>query len=235
MMGGLVPGPTQAEGSSVNGIHDMGGMHGFGPVEVEKGEPVFHARWEARVFGMSLLAALRLGGTLDERRHGLERLDPVTYLRNGYYGRWLARLEEDLQERGVLRPGELAARLEGRTMRSGSPPSLPVPAREAKHPFLRPIDRAPAFAVGDRVRTRNHQPPGHTRLASYTRTRRCVVARVYPACVFPDTNAHGAGEQPQYVYAVRFEGRELWGESAEPRSCVYFDCFESYLVTEEKT
>jgi len=213
----------------VNGLHDMGGMHGFGPIEVEAREPVFHARWEARVFGMSLLAGLRLGGSIDARRHGLERLDPVTYLRHGYYGRWLARLEQDLLERGVLQPGELTGRLSGRKSPAAPLPDLPAPRAAAGHPFLRTIDRKPAFRVGDRVRTRNHQPSGHTRLAGYTRTRRGVIARVYPACVFPDTSAHGEGEQPQPVYAVRFEARELWGEVAEPRSCVHLDCFESYL------
>jgi nitrile hydratase len=97
------------------------------------------------------------------------------------------------------------------------------------HPFLREPGRAPAFRTGDRVRTRNHQPSGHTRLPGYARARRGVVARVHPTCVFPDTNAHGLGEAPQPVYAVRFEGRELWGEGAEPGSCVCVDLFESYL------
>ena len=89
----------------VNGIHDMGGMHGFGLVEVEADEPVFHGRWEARVFGMTGVARLRLPWNIDAGRHGLERLDPVTYLANGYYGRWFARLEQSLLELGVLRPG----------------------------------------------------------------------------------------------------------------------------------
>ena len=213
----------------MNGIHDMGGMHGFGRVVAREGEPVFHARWEARVFGMSLLAGLRLGGSIDERRHGLEKLDPVTYLRDGYYGRWLAGLEQSLLEHGVLRPGELAARLSGETGAAVPLPALAAPSRPAEHPFLRRRGRSPHFRVGVRVRTRNHQPAGHTRLPAYARTRRGVVARVYPACVFPDTNAHGKGEQPQPVYSVRFEGSELFGESAEPRSCVHLDCFESYL------
>lgn len=219
----------------MNGIHDMGGMHGFGRVVVERDEPVFHGRWEARVFGISALAGLRLGGSIDARRHGLERLDPVTYLRDGYYGRWLARLERSLLEQGVLAPGELEARLAGRRAPAVPLPPLPAPAAPPPHPFLRDVERAARFRAGDRVRTRNHQPAGHTRLAGYARARRGVVARVYPACVFPDTNAHEQGEQPQHVYAVRFEARELWGESAEPGSCVQLDCFESYLEPDPAT
>ena len=207
----------------------MGGMHGFGPVSIEPGEPVFHGRWEARVFGMSLIAGLRLGGNIDARRHGLERLDPVTYLRNGYYGRWLARLEADLLERGLLAPGELETRAAGGKAPAAPLPALPSPPPRAAHPFLREVAREPAFRVGDRVRTRNHQPAGHTRLTAYARGRRGVVARAYPACVLPDSNAHFQGESPQHVYAVRFEARELWGEAAEPRTCVHLDCFESYL------
>ena len=213
----------------MNGIHDMGGMHGFGPVAIERDEPVFHARWEARVFGMSALALRRFGGNIDARRHGLERLDPVTYLRNGYYGRWLARLEVELRERDVIAPGELEARAAGEKVAAAALPPLPTPAPPPPHPFLRAVEREPAFRAGDRVRTRNHQPAGHTRLTAYARGRRGVVARVHPACVLPDTNAHQLGEHPQYVYAVRFEARELWGESAEPGTCVHLDCFESYL------
>ena len=213
----------------MNGIHDMGGLHGFGRVELEPDEPVFHARWEARVFGMRILGMLRLATTIDARRHALERLDPVTYLANGYYGRWLASLERELREAGVLRPGELEARLAGGSARAAPLPALPARPAPPPHPFLREVDAAPVFAVGDRVRTRNHQPPGHTRLPAYARSRRGSVARVYPACVFPDTNAHGRGEHPQPVYAVRFAAHELWGESAEPGTFVHLDCFESYL------
>jgi nitrile hydratase len=213
----------------VNGIHDMGGMHGFGPVRIEPNEPVFHGLWEARVFGMSLFAGLRLGGNIDARRHGLERLDPVTYLKDGYYGRWLARLEADLLERGVLAAGELAARVAGGKAPAAALPALPAAPPRPPHPFIRELTRPPAFRAGDRVRTRNHQPAGHTRLTGYARGRRGLVARVHPACVFPDSNAHFQGENPQHVYAVRFEARELWGEAAEPGTCVHLDCFESYL------
>lgn len=219
----------------MNGIHDMGGMHGFGAVELEADEPVFHSRWEARVFGMSAMVMRRLVGNIDARRHGLERLDPVTYLANGYYGRWLARLERELLSRGVLRQGELDARVAGGAAPPAPAPELPAPPAPSEHPFLREVDRAPAFQVGDRVRTRNHQPQGHTRLPAYARSRRGVVARAYPACVLPDTNAHGLGEHPEFVYAVRFEGRELWGDSAEPGTCVHVDLFESYLEADPRT
>jgi nitrile hydratase len=215
--------------SGVNGIHDLGGMHGFGRVEREPDEPVFHARWEARVFGMRILAGRRLGGNIDEGRHWIERLDPVRYLANGYYGRWLASLEDRLRALGVLRPGELEARVAGAARPAAPLPALPPPPASAAHPFVRELERAPAFAAGDRVRTRNHQPAGHTRLPGYARSRRGVVARVHPACVFPDAHAHGRGEQPQHVYVVRFAAVELWGEGAEPGSFVHLDCFEPYL------
>jgi nitrile hydratase len=216
----------------VNGIHDLGGMHGFGRVELEPDEPVFHARWEGRVFGLRILAGLRLGGNIDEGRHWIERLDPVRYLADGYYGRWLASLEDRLRDLEVLRPGELEARVAGGSA-AAAPlpplPPLPAPRPAPAHPFVRVLERPPAFAVGDRVRTRNHQPAGHTRLPAYARSRRGVVARVHPACVFPDTNAHHAGEEPQHVYAVRFTCSELFGEGAEPGTFVHLDCFEPYL------
>jgi nitrile hydratase len=204
-------------------------MHGFGPVEVEPDEPVFHARWERRVFGLRILAGLRLGGNIDEGRHWIERLDPVRYLANGYYGRWLASCEDRLRALGVLAPGELDARVAGERRTAAPLPPLPAPGAPAAHPFVRAVDRAPAFAVGDRVRTRNHQPAGHTRLPAYARSRRGVVVRAYPACVYPDLHAHDRGEDPQYVYAVRFAASELFGESAEPGAFVHLDCFEPYL------
>lgn len=221
--------------AGVNGIHDLGGKHGFGRVEVEPREPVFHARWERRVFGMRVLAGQRLGGNIDEGRHWIERLDPVRYLADGYYGRWLASLEDRLRALGVLRPGEVEARLAGGTTPAAPLPVLPAPPARADHPFLRALPQPPAFSVGDAVRTRNHQPSGHTRLPAYARSRRGVVDRVYPACVFPDVHAHGRGDAPQYVYAVRFACRELFGEAGEARAFVHLDCFEPYLEAEVGT
>lgn len=191
----------------VDGIHDLGGRHGFGGSLAQRDERVFHADWERRVFALNLL----LGGQgcfpIDAFRHAIERLDPLTYLGAGYYERWLAALEKLLEESGGrLRPGAVAD---------------PSAARE--------IEAAPRFAVGDRVRTRNLHPVTHTRLPGYAKGRLGQVALRHGAWVLPDTHAHGRGECPEHVYAVRFEGRELFGDAAEPGSSVHLDCFERYL------
>lgn len=213
----------------MNGIHDMGGLHGFRRVEVERDEPVFHERWESRVFGL----LQGLAGNIDAARHAIERLDPVDYLRNGYYGRWLAAGERLLVEAGVLASGEVEARVrERRPGPSPAPRSAGAPWRPAALSYAREVTRAPAFVEGQAVRTRNHQPPGHTRLPAYARCRRGVVVRVHPAMVFPDDHAHGRGENPQYLYTVRFDGRELWDEFAEAQTTVHLDLFEPYLEAE---
>ena len=213
----------------VNGIHDLGGRDGFGRVEIEVDEPVFHERWEARVFGLNLGAALGAGlENIDAMRHRIERIPPVAYLTLGYYERWLRSLESLLRDRGILREGELEAAMAGRPFAPEPLPPLPGPPA---NPGARRDTRArPLFAVGDRVVTRNHQPHGHTRLPGYARGRRGVVERLYGTWVFPDSNAAGEGECPQHLYCVAFEARELWGDAAEPRSRVQVDLFESYLT-----
>src|SRR5215470_12904752 len=168
----------------------MGGLHGFGSVLVEPDEPVFHARWEARVFG---IVNLLPSGNVDAGRHGLERLDPVSYLENGYYGRWLAALERGLLARGILAAGEIEARMREprpRAARAAAPRWRPPPRLS----YARAVDRAPRFAAGAAVRTRNYQPEGHTRLPAYARCRRGAIERVHPAMVYPDDHAHGRGE-----------------------------------------
>ena len=211
----------------MNGIHDLGGMHGFGRIEVESDEPVFHARWEERVLGMVYQVVGFGWVTLDAFRHGIERMDPVAYLTAGYYGRWLAAMERLLAERGVLAPGDVDARSAGRAV--GVPAGMAgVPGRVAAG-FERPVDRAPRFQPGDAVRARVRSPGGHTRLPRYVAGRAGIVHLRRPAFVFPDSNAHGRGEDPQYLYNVRFAATELWGDAAEPDSCVHIDLFEPYL------
>ena len=217
----------------MNRFHDLGGQHGYGSIEVEPAGPVFHERWEGRVFGISLSVSGREGINLDATRYRGECLDPVSYFQNGYYGRWLAALELKLEEEGLLAPGELDQRLEDK-LEPASSGSAPPPPQQGSplrglH-VIREVNESPAYTQGQAILTRNHQPAGHTRLPAYARWRRGVIMRVHPAMVFPDTNAHGKGENPQYVYTVEFSGEELWGDSAEPGTFVELDLFESYLT-----
>lgn len=210
----------------MNGIHDMGGMHGFGAVVVEADEPVFHHRWEGRVFGM----ARSRRGNIDAGRHSLERLDPVSYLKDGYYGRWLAAMERSLTALGVVTATEIDARVNARPKRKRRTSAAErIEWRPVATPYARELAQPPAFSVGQQVRAKNHQPSGHTRLPAYARCRAGAVVRVHPAMVFPDDHAHGRGENPQYVYTVRFAAGELWGDAAEPGTSVHLDLFESYL------
>jgi nitrile hydratase len=209
----------------MNGIHDMGGMHGFGRVRVEPDPPVFHAPWESRVFAMVAVALARTPNS-DAFRHAIERMDPIAYLADGYYGRWMAALETRLVEEGFLVAGEVDAQLRGQPALGQPDPAAGLGGTGSA---LRQIASAPRFAVGDPVRARNLQPRGHTRLPGYARSRRGTVALVHPAWVYPDSNAHGEGEQPTYAYAVRFRARELWGAEADPAASVCIDLFEPYL------
>ncbi len=214
----------------MNGVHDMGGMHGFGSIEVEGNEPAFHAHWNARIFGIHAVARAQGMIGRDESRHAVERLDPADYLSLGYYGRWLRAFETLLIEDGWIRPGEVDARLAGDPFGPVPVPDLPGPVREGGR---RNREIEPRFATGQRVLTRNHQPPGHTRLPAYARARRGEVAIVHPSVwVLPDSHAHRQGEAPEPVYSVRFAAYELWGESAEHGTFVYVDLFESYLDAE---
>jgi nitrile hydratase len=213
----------------------MGGMHGFGPVE--RDEALFYAEWEKRQLALTmLLARLRLLNS-DEHRHSLERMDPVAYLRAGYFERWQAGLERMLVEKGILTHEEIAARTEWYERDSVAP----VPRREDPAPFAgmlaSPPDgtppAAPLFTAGDRIVTRTVHPTGHTRLPRYARGKRGLIDAVYGLRPFADTSAHGLGPQPQPLYGVRFEATELWGHSADGRSAVHLDLWESYLEREE--
>ncbi len=218
----------------MDGIHDLGGMHGFGPVVAEADEPVFHLDWERRVFGLNFSA----GCTDDEFRHGIEQMDPAEYLRSSYYEHWLVTIEKNLIDKGHIS----AAELDARTRHFQEHPGEEVARREdpelarrylnelrAGRPSLREPAVAPRFKIGDRVVARNIHPHTHTRLPRYVRGKRGTIQAQYGTHLTPDTNAHGLGEQPQPVYNVRFEARELWGDSAEGRGCVLVDLWESYL------
>ena len=221
----------------MDGIHDLGGKHGFGVVEREENEPVFHARWEAQVF--AVMRASGMAGAwhnADRFRHQIERIDPVAYLANGYYGRWLAGVETGLIESGILSQEEIAARhqqLGGHKTddlgaRPGQPPNQAPPLSERRPNSVREASTSPEFAVGDSVVTSSEVKSGHTRLPAYARGKVGLVVAHHDVWVFPDTNAHGQGEQPQHLYTVQFTGETLWGSGdANMRVCI--DLFEPYL------
>lgn len=215
----------------MNGIHDMGGMHGFGPVEREVNEPVFHAEWEARLFAIRHAMGAWGKWNIDGSRYAREIIPPAEYLRMSYYERWLAGLVTQMIDAGLVTREEVQT---GRPA-SGAPKLTPrlspgdVEKVLARSPSLRDVPVAAGFKPGDRVRTRNMHPVGHTRLPRYARGKTGTILRDHGVHVFPDTNAHGLGEQPQHLYSVRFEARELWGESGGAREAVHLDLWESYL------
>lgn len=216
----------------MNGVHDMGGMTCYGPVVWEEQEPLFHASWERRVFGMTMLAMGRLA-TLDAFRHAIERMDPAHYLSSTYYEHWLAALETLALEKGMLTPEELASGVAAKPASSTEPP-LPPEAVQHVVTHGAPCDRTdgrqtPRFKVGDRVRARNINPSGHTRLPRYARGKVGMIDRVHGTFVYPDTNAHGKGENPQPLYCVCFTATELWGPDAPGRDNLRVDLWEDYL------
>jgi nitrile hydratase subunit beta len=216
----------------MNGVHDMGGMQGFGPIMREVNEPLFHAPWEAQVRAMVVIARSQGYFNIDAFRYGIERMDPAHYLRAPYFERWLTSIELNLLENDFLTRDELDERTEYFRQHPGAVPPRGVTTattREAPDESADLTLPASQFAVGDTVMTRNFHSSGHTRLPRYARGKRGVVERLHGAQIFPDTNALGLGENPQPLYSVRFDARELWGDSAEPRQTVSLDLWESYL------
>ncbi len=214
-----------------NSIHDMGGMHGFGSVAPEPNEPPFHQRWEGRVLAMQRAMGFTGLWTIDAGRASLEALPPLDYLGSSYYRRWFLGLENRLLQRGLVGEDEIAA---AHSMRPGS--ALPRTLTQAdvgktltRGDFARPTNTAARFKPGDRVRSKNLNPATHTRLPRYARGKTGTVEAVRGAHVFPDTAALGAGDHPQFLYAVVFSARELWGEAADPAIMVSVEAFEPYL------
>jgi nitrile hydratase beta subunit len=216
----------------MNGVHDMGGMQGMGPISYEKNEPVFHAPWEGRILALTRAMRAWRKWNLDTDRHALELLPAVDYLRMSYYERWIHRLAAHLLRFGLVTQEELES---GRPA-AGSPRSTPaLTAAMSPHFLNRGLPSSqdpkirPLFKVGQRVRARNIHPAGHTRLPRYARGRTGTIVRDHGVYSFPDTKAHFLGEKRQHVYSVGFAARELWGEGASPRDFVHIDMWDDYL------
>ena len=216
----------------MDGAHDMGGAKGFGPVVPEPNEPVFHGDWERRAFALTVAMARPGGWNIDMSRFARENRPPEDYLSKSYFQIWLAGLETLMIERGLVTREEIEA---GKVLLPPKPGVTPIaptevtPAirrggateREAKRPAM--------FAVGETVRMKDIHPVTHTRLPQYVRGHLGTIELNHGCHVFPDTNSLGKGEDPQWLYTVRFDGPELWGKDADPTLSVSVDAWESYL------
>jgi nitrile hydratase len=215
----------------MNGVHDMGGMHNMGPIRYEKDEPVFHTRWEGRVYALNRALGAWRKWNLDAWRHDIELLPPADYLRMSYYQKWFAAMEKRVVKYGLVTQEELESGKPAPGSAKATPAFTVAMAgvidrgiASSKDPSI-----APLYRVGERVRARNLQPVGHTRLPRYARGKTGEIARDHGVYLFPDTNARYEGEKRQHLYSVRFAARELWGESASPRDCVHLDLWDDYL------
>ncbi|HEX4643849.1 MAG TPA: nitrile hydratase subunit beta [Candidatus Acidoferrales bacterium] len=216
----------------MNGVHDMGGMQDMGPVKEEKNEPVFHHSWEGRLFALRRATGAWGKWNIDTTRYEIELMPEADYLRLGYYERQFVAFLDTLVKRGMLTQAEI----ESGIPTPGSPKAVPPLTVEKVGvlvskgvPTSRDVPVAPRFQTGQRVRARNINPVGHTRLPRYARGKAGLIERDYGVFVFPDTNAQFLGEKPQHVYAVRFSARELWGEQAKPQDTVYLSMWDDYL------
>jgi nitrile hydratase beta subunit len=224
----------------VNGVHDLGGTDGLGPVIVPDQEPVWRAEWEKAAF--ALFATNFRAGLfgVDAFRHGIELMPPAVYLSSPYYEHWLHSAEHYAVKAGVIDEAELDAK----TQYYLEHPDEPLPERRdpdllafvdlaVKHgaPARRDSDRTPAFAVGERVTVVADSPKGHTRKARYVRGKTGVIEMAHGTFIYPDSAGNGGDDAPEHVYTVKFTNAELWGaEHAEPNGVVYFDVWEPYIV-----
>jgi nitrile hydratase len=216
----------------MNGIHDLGGLTGFGPVRQEKGEPVFHEDWQRRIFALNM-ASLAFLGPVDRARHAIERMNSFEYLATSYYEHWIAAILTMATDLGYLTDQEIETGQVGYCKQTPHP----APSAAMIEGLIRggmPANRddvrtKPAFGLGAKVRARHIEITGHTRLVRYVRGRVGVVTALHGSHVFPDTIAHDQGEHAQPLYTVRFEARELWGDNVSRRDCVYIDLWEAYL------
>lgn len=224
----------------MDGIHDLGGKQGFGPVDVAA-DASWNETWESRMFAL-VNCAFRAGliGNLDQFRHAIERIAPTAYLQHGYFGRWTGGLENLLVESGVL----TSRLVDERATALGQPQSALIAARPSVDPdrvdyspggsgFERMATEPPRYVVGQQVTTRSHGSTGHTRLPAYVRGRKGTITAWHQSWVLPDSNAHGLGENPEHLYTVAFTGNTLWGETTDSRIELCIDLFESYLSTVE--
>ena len=217
----------------MNGAHDMGGMHGMGPIHCEVNEPVFHDGWEGRVFAMSLALGAWRRWNLDMARFARENVPAIDYLSRAYYETWLHGAETLLVEKGLVMRDEIeAARAGAHAEKVADPPftaDMVGPSTARGVSARVDADVAPKFGLGDKVRVINRHPRGHTRAPRYVRGRTGEVIRDQGIFIFPDTHAVDGTQKPQHVYSVRFAATELWGPEVSQRDNVMVDLWDDYL------
>jgi nitrile hydratase subunit beta len=207
--------------AAVDGIHDLGGMQGFGPVEIEVDEPVFHQRWEGRVFAMAAAISLQ-GFNTPMFRHSMERMDPAHYLSSSYYEHWLTGATTLAVEAGIISAAELTDR--------GGRPALSGPILVGPHDVdMTPGAPEPAFTVGDPVEVVDAHFAGHTRCPRYVRGHHGVIVRVDDAFPVPEIEAHHKEKVLEHTYGVRFDAMELWGDADQRDTVICVDLYERYL------
>lgn len=223
----------------INGAHDLGGERGLGPIPIEPDEPVFHEPWEGLVLALSVAGVVSRTFAIDQARARVEEPPPVAYLSMSYYEQWLYSLEANLVASGVL----AREQIEERVAALAEDPDAPLPPGENEEltGILRmmiaegvppqEVDGKPRFGPGDRVETkiiRVHRPgQEHTRLPGYAQGRTGVIEIVHPPQPLPDAVVAGRGMRPEYLYSVRFQGRDLWSDAGS--ESVNVDLWESYL------
>jgi nitrile hydratase len=220
----------------MDGIHDMGGMDGFGAIPIERDEPVFHAPWEGRVWALNTALGALGKWNIDAGRYTLELLDPALYLSSTYYQRWLYRTENMLVEHDMVSREELETPPGARDVTpQGTPLTIAeILANRRQDRSARVAEDITAkFKAGDHIRARNIHPKGHTRIPRYVRGKAGVIDRDHGVFIFPDTNAVFAGKTPQHLYSVQFTAREIWGADAAGTDKVYVDMWDHYLEARE--
>jgi nitrile hydratase len=205
---------------SVDGIHDLGGRQGFGPVEVERDEPVFHEDWERTARGLTFATVATVPNPSTSKfRHAIERMEPAHYLSSSYYEHWVTAAATLAVESGLVARDELEHRAGG---------VFPISQPELTSDVDVPMSQGTRFNVGDHVRVRNFHPAGHTRCPGYIRGKVGTVTRTDGDWSIPDVECHSPERIAEGLYSVCFEADELWGDG-QRGATVNVDLWDSYL------
>lgn len=215
----------------MDGIHDMGGMHGFGPVPTAE-DTSFHHEWERTVFGIDRVLKAMGVYNIDEKRHAIERLDPQTYVSSSYFERWLYALETLLSENTTFEVETTTPQPEPEPPDPHVHEEILTKVRKSLYSpsrFDQPT-QSPQFKEGESVRVANHAPSGHTRCPRYVRRAIGTIHSHHGTFTLPDDNAHGESTA-QPLYSVAFDANELWENTNSPTHTIHIDLWESYLET----